>query len=38
MDGPGSGPDPNSLEDNMFNLNETYCRIMTALDRLGVLG
>ena len=33
-----SGPDPNSLEDNVLNLNETYCRIMTTLDRLEVLG
>ena len=33
-----SDPDPNSLEDNVLNLNETYCRIMTTLDRLEVLG
>lgn len=31
-------PDPNSLEDNVLNLPETYCRVMTTLDRLGVLG
>ena len=33
-----SDPDPNSLEDNVLNLDETYCRIMTTLDRLEVLG
>ena len=33
-----SDPDPNSLEDNVLNLDETYCRVMTTLDRLGVLG
>ena len=32
-----SDPDPNSLEDNVLNLDETYCRIMTTLDRLGKL-
>lgn len=30
-------PDPNSLEDNVLNVDETYCRVMTTLDRLGVL-
>ena len=33
-----SDPDPNSLEDNVLNLDETFCRIMTTLDRLEVLG
>lgn len=32
-----SDPDPNSLEDNILNLPETYCRVMTSLDRLGLL-
>ena len=31
-------PDPSSLEDNVLDLDETYCRVMTTLDRLGVLG
>ena len=30
-------PDPNSIEDNVINVSETYCRIMTTLDRLGKL-
>ena len=30
-----SDPDPSSLEDNVLNLDETYCRIMTTLDRMG---
>lgn len=29
--------DPTRLDDNVINLDETYCRIMTTLDRLGVL-
>lgn len=33
-----SDPDPNSLEDNVINVDESYCRSMTTLDRLGVLG
>ena len=32
-----SDPDPNSLEDNVLNLSEDYCRVMTTLDRCGVL-
>ena len=30
-------PDPNSLEDNILNVSEDYCRVMTTLDRLGKL-
>lgn len=33
-----SDPDPNSLEDNVLNLDETYCRVFTTADRLGWLG
>lgn len=33
-----SDPDPNSLEDNILNISEEYCRVMTTLDLLGVLG
>lgn len=32
-----SNPDPNSLEDNLLNIDETYCRVMTTLDRMGIL-
>ena len=32
-----SDPDPESLEDNVLNIDETYCRVMTTLDRLGLL-
>ena len=32
-----SDPDPNSLEDNVLNLTETYCRVYTTADRLGWL-
>lgn len=32
-----SDPDPDRLEDNILDIDETYCRIMTTLDRLGVL-
>ena len=32
-----SDPDPDSLDDNVLNLSETYCRVMTTLDREGVL-
>lgn len=32
-----SDPDPNSLEDNVLNLDETYCRVFTTADRLGWL-
>lgn len=32
-----SNPDPNSLEDNLLNIDETYCRVMTSLDRMGIL-
>ena len=32
-----SDPDPNSLEDNVLNISEEYCRVMTTLDKLGVL-
>ena len=30
-------PDPDRLDDNLLNLDETFCRVMTVLDRLGVL-
>ena len=30
-------PDPSSLEDNLLNLSEDYCRVMTTLDRMGML-
>lgn len=30
-------PDPNSLEDNILDVSEDYCRVMTTLDRLGKL-
>lgn len=32
-----SDTDPHSLEDNVLNIDETYCRVMTTLDRLGLL-
>lgn len=32
-----SDPDPEQLEDNVLNIDETYCRVMTTLDRLGIL-
>ena len=32
-----SDPDPNSLEDNVLNVSEDYCRVMTTLDRMGKL-
>lgn len=32
-----SDPDPDSLEDNVLDVDETYCRVMTTLDRMGVL-
>ena len=32
-----SDPDPEQLEDNILNIDETYCRVMTTLDRLGLL-
>lgn len=32
-----SDPDPNSLEDNLLDVSEEYCRIMTTLDRMGKL-
>ena len=32
-----SDPDPNSLEDNVINVSEDYCRVMTTLDRMGKL-
>lgn len=31
-------PDPGKLTDNIINVDETYCRVMTSLDRLGKLG
>ena len=31
-------PDPDKLTDNIINVDETYCRVMTSLDRLGKLG
>lgn len=30
-------PDPTRLDDNILNLSEDFCRVMTVLDRLGVL-
>ena len=33
-----SDPDPDSLEDNILNISEEYCRVMATLDKLGVLG
>ena len=33
-----SDPDPDSLEDNLLNISEEYCRVMATLDKLGVLG
>ena len=33
-----SDPDPTRLDDNVLNLSEDFCRMMTVLDRLGVLG
>ena len=30
-------PDPNSLEDNVLNISEGYCRVMTTLDNAGKL-
>lgn len=32
-----SDPDPASLEDNVLDISEDYCRVMTTLDLLGVL-
>ncbi len=32
-----SDPDPDSLEDNILDVDEIYCRVMTTLDRLGKL-
>lgn len=32
-----SDPDPTRLDDNVLNLSEDFCRVMTVLDRLGVL-
>ena len=32
-----SDTDPHSLEDNVLSIDETYCRVMTTLDRLGLL-
>ena len=29
--------DPETLEDNVIDVDETYCRVMTTLDRLGVI-
>lgn len=33
-----SDPDPTRLDDNIIDVDEVYCRVMTTLDRLGVLG
>jgi len=30
-------PDPNRLDDNVLNVSEDYCRVMTTLDRMGKL-
>ena len=32
-----SNPDPDSLEDNVLNVSEDFCRILTLLDQLGKL-
>lgn len=32
-----SDPDPDRLDDNVLNLSEDFCRVMTVLDCLGVL-
>lgn len=32
-----SDPDPTRLDDNVLNLSEDFCRVMTVLNRLGVL-
>ena len=32
-----SDPNPNSLEDNVLNISEEYCRVMATLDRMGIL-
>ncbi len=32
-----SDPDPARLDDNLLKLDETYCRVMTTLDKLGKL-
>lgn len=29
--------DPETLEDNILNIDETYCRVMATLDRIGVI-
>ena len=31
-------PNPNTLSDNVINVSEDFCRTMTVLDRLGLLG
>lgn len=33
-----SDPDPTRLDDNILNLSEDFCRVLTVLDRMGVLG
>lgn len=30
-------PNPDTLEDNIINVDVTYCRVMTTLDRLGLI-
>lgn len=32
-----SDPDPTRLDDNILKIDETYCRVMTTLDKLGKL-
>ena len=32
-----SDPDPKRLDDNVINVSEDFCRVMTILDRLGTL-
>ena len=32
-----SDPDPDSLEDNVLNVSEDFCRVLTLLDQLGKL-
>ena len=33
-----SDPDPETLEDNVLDVSEEYCRVMTTLDRMGLFG
>lgn len=33
-----SDPDPNSLEDNLLDLSDTFCRVLKVMDNAGLLG